>query len=267
MADQQHSAFISYSHKDKEDGSSLASYLGRLGLKVWLDTKELHAGQSIIEAVSSAIQRSDLYVVCLSPAALKSQWVIHELNTALTLETTKGHPKVMPILLARTELPSTLAGRLYIDMTESLDQAKPNIQHSVESLLKISVRAEEEATPAHRQVIISSVRLQLVEETDKHYGFDHNFDKDDVAEEAQQKIQTLRRRANGILLNFVPASEMDFSSRYFQFPNGGITERIEDVSGPFTGSIAKKAIVEVEVLNPRRPSSTNWFHRSSVALA
>jgi hypothetical protein len=250
MADQS-SAFISYSHKDKEKASSLASYLGRLGLKVWLDTKELHAGQSIIDAVSTAIQQSDLYVVCLLPAAVKSQWVVHELNTALTLETTKGRPRVMPVLLAHTDLPVTLVGRLYIDMTESLDQAKPKVQHSVESLLKVRLPSEAEPTTAHRQVIISSIRLQLAEETDKHYGFDHNFDKEDVAEEAHEKVQALRRRASGILLNFVSASQMDFSSKYFQFPNGGITDRIEDVSGPFTGSIAKKAIVEVEAPNPK----------------
>lgn len=53
-----------------------------------------------------------------------------------------------------------------------------------------------------------------------HYGFDHNFDRDDVAEEAQQNLQVLRRRANGILLNFISASEMNFTSKYFQFPNG-----------------------------------------------
>lgn len=230
----------------------LASYLGRLGLKVWMDTAELVAGQSIVETISTAIEKADLYVVCLSPQAVQSQWVHHELNIALTLETTRGRPKVLPVMVAKTSLPATLAGRLYIDLTESLDQAKPKIKRSVETLLGEGAVAPLGPEPEEQHVLISSVRLQLQDETTKYYGgLTHDHEKSDVQEEATELLGALRRRANGILLNFISASEMDFDSRYFKFPNGNLTERIEDIEGPIIGTISKRAIIEVEVLNPQ----------------
>lgn len=247
----QPSIFISYTHKDKERVIPLASYLGRLGLKVWMDTKDLVAGQTIIEKVSEAISKSDLYLVCLSPAALSSQWVNHELNTALTLETTQGQPKVLPIMVAKSELPPMLSGRLYVDMTGSLDQAKQKLRQAIETNIEEEAIEQIEKVPMGRQLVISSVRLELQKETAKCYGgLTHDHDKDDVQEDAVDLLKSLRRRANGVLLNFVSASEMDFSSRYPKFPNGDLSERVEDIEGLIIGTICKRAIVEVEVLNP-----------------
>jgi hypothetical protein len=151
---EQRSAFVSYCKEDEENARVLATYLKQLGLNVWLDTKDLHAGQVIIDVISRTIEDSDIFFVCLSPTALKSGWVKHELNTALTFEANKGSPKVMPILLTHTDIPSTLASRLCIDMTESLEEAKSKIQHSVEVLLKLSVASKDAATGSQRQSII-----------------------------------------------------------------------------------------------------------------
>jgi len=90
MADKNAKVFISYSHKDKEKVSLLASFLAREGLQTWLDVKELAGGQTIIEEISKAISESDIYIVCLSSNSVNSKWVNHELNTALTLEATKS---------------------------------------------------------------------------------------------------------------------------------------------------------------------------------
>lgn len=248
---EQSSIFISYTHKDKERILPLASYLGRLGLKVWMDTKDLVAGQPIIEKVSEAISKSALYVVCLSPAALSSQWVTHELNTALTLETTQGRPKVLPIMVAKSELPAMLSGRLYVDMTGTLDEAKEKLRHAIETYLEKEAIEQIEKAPMERQLVISSARLELQKETAKYYGgLTHDHNKDDVQEEAVDLLKSLRRRAHGVLLNFVSASEMDLSSRYPKFPNGDLSKRVEDIEGPIIGTVSKRAIVEVEVLNP-----------------
>jgi RecG-like helicase len=201
------SIFISYTHKDKDRITPLASYLGRLGLKVWMDTQDLVAGQAIIEVISGAIEKADLYVVGLSPEALQSQWVLHELHTALTLETTRGRPKVLPVLLVPTPLPSTLAGRLYIDLTHSLDEARPKIRQSIATYLGTETAEEAIGASKDRQIVISSVRLALVDETTKCYGgLTHDHDKEDVQQEATELLRILRRRANGILLNSISAA-------------------------------------------------------------
>lgn len=64
----QPSIFISYTHEDRARITPLASYLGRIGLKVWMDTQDLLIGQPIIDAVSGAIEKSDLYVIGLTAA-------------------------------------------------------------------------------------------------------------------------------------------------------------------------------------------------------
>lgn len=64
--DEKTTVFISYTHKERGKVLPLASYLSRLGLKVWMDTKELVGGQVIVHEISKAISNSDLYFVCLS---------------------------------------------------------------------------------------------------------------------------------------------------------------------------------------------------------
>lgn len=245
------SIFISYTHNDRARIAPLASYLGRLGLQVWMDTKDLLAGETIIDAVSKAIEKSDLYVVALSPESLKSQWVRHELNTALTFETTRGRPKVLPVLVADTQLPPALAGPLYIDATRSFDEAKHKLKQSVESYLGTEAAAQVAPAKQDAALLISSVRLRLEDETVKYYGgITYDETKQGVQQEATDLIRGLRKRANGILLNFIPASEMDFNSKYFRFPNGNLTERIVETDGDIVGTLKMRSIVEVEVLNP-----------------
>lgn len=78
----------------------------------------------------------------------------------------------------------------------------------------------------------------------------NDFDKSEVQEEAEELLKLLRKQANGILLNFIQASEMDFSVPYPKFPNGEVSGRIRDIPGPFDGSIRKQATVQIELLNP-----------------
>lgn len=246
-----HSVFVSYAHTDKDRVLPLASYLGRLGLKVWMDTKRLAPGQTIVEKVSEAISDSDVYMVCISPSALSSKWVIHELNTALSLEITQGRPRVVPVIVSKAELPAMLSGRLYIDVAASLDRAKESIKLALESTLPGGAAAEIDRDAEQRRLILSSVGLELREKTYKNYGgLSQEHDKGEVEEEAAELIKTLRRKANGILLNFVSASEMDFSTPHPTFPNGSLSERMKDTYGELSGSLRKVAVVELQILNP-----------------
>lgn len=252
--DKKDTVFISYTHKDRGKVLLLASYLSRLGLKIWMDTKELVGGQVIVHEISKAISESDFYIVCLSKNAVQSQWVLNELNTALTLETTKGRPKVIPVMIERCNLPIALTGRLYVDFTGTLSEAKDKIRQSVESYLTeldIAILEEKEKIPAKRELFLSSLSLFLLDETVKYYGGAFNeFDKNEVGKEAQSLVEILRRRANGVLLYFVDVSEIDLYSPYPNFPNGDYSEKIEDVKGDLVGTVKKKVTIEVQILNP-----------------
>ena len=247
------SVFISYSHGDRDRVVPIASYLGRLGVQVWMDTKEMAAGQAIVEQVSKAIAKADLYVVALSPAALASKWVNHELNTALTLEISQGRPKVLPVVIEKADLPAAIQSRLYVDISSTLDAGKPALRKAIAEYLP-GVRVHEKIAPEKGppELTLASVVLQLRAETNKYYGgaYGESHTREDVEEEAVDLLKGLRRKANGILLNFVSAAEMDFSSPQPKFPNGEMTEATSDRSGELVGTFKKEAVVDVEIVNP-----------------
>lgn len=241
-------AFISYSHADRDEVIPLASYFDRLGLQVWMDTKDLTGGDSIVEAVSEAISAADIYVVCLSPASVGSTWVRHELDLAMSLKVERGSPHVLPILLAKTEIPVVLKGRFYIDVSSSEDAGRAEIQRFVSNVVGGIEAVEEESSPA---LVIGSVELELSKSTTLSYGgANPEASRTEVEAEGQDIANELVHRAHGILLNFVPATEIDLGARHFQFPNGEITTRAENEAGKLTGTASKRIVVAVEVLNP-----------------
>ncbi|MFF3458576.1 toll/interleukin-1 receptor domain-containing protein [Streptomyces sp. NPDC002730] len=243
-------AFISYSQTDRDAVLRVAGSLHRLGLKVWLDSKELIAGDSIVEQLGRALERVDLYLVFLSRASLASAWVQHELNTALTMELRGGRPKVVPILLEKVDLPGSLISRLYIDASRSLEDAIEPIRRAISAS---GLPVEEIAKPGEedREVWLASARFSLYADTVKEYGgLSADDSKREVKAEASTLLSQLRKKANGILLNFIPISAMSFDNPAFAFPNGQLSEAVVDRGGELVGSIGMRAILDVDVVNP-----------------
>lgn len=74
--------FVSYSRRDKTFAERLARDLSDAGLEVWIDFRQIHAGEMWQEEIFRGLQRSDMVVVALSPDAVNSVWVQREVNTA-----------------------------------------------------------------------------------------------------------------------------------------------------------------------------------------
>lgn len=258
--------FLSYSHSDRAKVAQLASYLANIGAKVWLDTEDLVAGDRMMEKISGAIERAEAYVVCISPRAVASKWVNHELTTALTLEVARGRPRVLPVLIEPADLPSQLVTRLYIDATASVDAAREPLRRALEGIVG-SERVLAEKDAIHPELWISSAQFRLFEDTTRSYGSplgEHSGRQ--VREEALNLLSVLRRKANGILLNFISARDLDWTDPRFKFPNGELTERIEELPGPFDGTIINRAVVEVEVINPKEEQLEKLISSQLAAL-
>ena len=141
MTSEANLVFISYAHEDLDVVQPLAAYLRELDLTVWIDTKNLRGGDSLPSGISEAIARVDLYIVCISPNALKSKWVLYELDIAITLEVNQGRPKIIPILVREGELPAMLVSRRYVDISASLDNAKHELLQTIYSHLGMTLGA------------------------------------------------------------------------------------------------------------------------------
>ena len=90
--------FISYSHDDDNFANRLARDLQDAGLDIWIDSK-IGVGSAWIEAITDAIGACDFLIVCLTPSAVRSEWVRREVFTARA-----QHKRVLPLLVTKQGL-------------------------------------------------------------------------------------------------------------------------------------------------------------------
>lgn len=77
--------FVSHASSDVAFATNLGRDLRQLGADVWMDSSHLGAGD-FVDRINDALQRSDVFVLVLTPAAVASQWVRQEMNAAITRE-------------------------------------------------------------------------------------------------------------------------------------------------------------------------------------
>lgn len=107
--------FISYGSVDKHFARNLKDRLDKAGAEAWLDDRELLVGDSLQGKISDAIDKSDFFVVVLSPFSVASAWVKAELAQAFTQQITQRKRKVLPVLIADCDVPSFLHDVKYAD--------------------------------------------------------------------------------------------------------------------------------------------------------
>jgi formylglycine-generating enzyme required for sulfatase activity len=103
--------FISYSRKDLIFIERLADDLGAAGLEVWYDLSGLDGGTRWGQEIQSAIQKSQIFVVVLSPNSIESQWVEREFMYADSLK-----KKIIPLLYQPCETPMWFINLHFIDV-------------------------------------------------------------------------------------------------------------------------------------------------------
>jgi hypothetical protein len=89
----------------------LAEELRTHGAAVWIDEEELAVGDSLAARIESAIRDSDLFLILISPASERSQWLTRELGLALG---TNNRTRVVPVVLPGATVPSDPSDILYL---------------------------------------------------------------------------------------------------------------------------------------------------------
>lgn len=107
--------FISHSSSDKWIAGQIANDLGELGIQSFLDEKDIETGDSIDQAIQESLGDCDELLMLLSPASLKSSWVLIEIGGAKALK-----KRLVPILLhvGPNELPDALTDGLARDIND-----------------------------------------------------------------------------------------------------------------------------------------------------
>jgi hypothetical protein len=109
--------FVSYSRRDGREVSAIANELKEAGHKVWLDKSTIQGGARWQEEIVRGIESTDVFVVMLSPYAVRSENVEREIGLAYTASKT-----ILPVMLHRAEIPArleyALCGREIIDISD-----------------------------------------------------------------------------------------------------------------------------------------------------
>lgn len=107
--------FISHSSKDKWAAKRISEEIESLEIETFLDEKDISTGQSIDQSIKSNINDCDDFLILLTPASIKSEWVLIELGGALALG-----KNIVPVLLyvGANEIPKIISLRLARDIND-----------------------------------------------------------------------------------------------------------------------------------------------------
>jgi TIR domain len=113
--------FISHTTADKDIVEAIGAFLTKRGLKVWIDSWRMTAGDSLVGKIGEGIEASDRLLVCLTPSSVESNWVKKEVATGLVMELAEdkglGEKFVVPALLIPCKVPIMLRDKLYANFT------------------------------------------------------------------------------------------------------------------------------------------------------
>jgi tetratricopeptide (TPR) repeat protein len=127
--------FLSYSHKDKKFGTAFAEHLrSTIGSKdaVWFDTG-IRGGENWSEKIMRELSSSNIFIVLLSPNALKSRWVRTEIHIAWKRHLA-NRMLFMPVYYQPCKVPIDLA---FIDTRQFISFLPPeNYNKAFASLLE-----------------------------------------------------------------------------------------------------------------------------------
>ena len=115
--------FLSHNSLDKPQVRKLAERLKKAGLRVWFDDWAIKPGDDIYLAIERGLEAARVQVLCLSPAALGSEWVTLERSTVLFRDPNHASRRFVPLLLADCILPETLRRYKYVDFRQETQAA------------------------------------------------------------------------------------------------------------------------------------------------
>lgn len=115
--------FLSHNQADKLRVRRLAERLRAAGLRVWLDEWVIQPGDDIYLTIQRGLETSRTLVLCLSPAALGSDWVSLERSTVLFRDPANANRRFIPLLMAECRLPDTLRRYKYVDFRQETEAA------------------------------------------------------------------------------------------------------------------------------------------------
>lgn len=112
------SCFISYNHADKPLARAIRDGLRERNYRVWIDEGELRIGDSLVTAISEAIDQVDFLIALVSENSVTSNWCQKEIAFAMTGEIHRQGITVLPCRIGDVTMPPSIADKLYLPIQD-----------------------------------------------------------------------------------------------------------------------------------------------------
>jgi len=106
---------IPFNYIDHEFARRLTGELRLGGITPWIDDVDMSAGVFLVNRISHTARPVDFLIPVISAASVGSDWVHHELKTAITRTFNGRHIVVLPAKVDGTALPDFLTSLSCID--------------------------------------------------------------------------------------------------------------------------------------------------------
>jgi TIR domain/SIR2-like domain len=158
--------FISYSHLDRAVVDRIIDRLRGDGHDVWVDSIKLRPGDNFERKIREGLETADALIVVISENSFRSQSVQHEFSAIALRQISKGgEPRIIPVRIDSSEVPSYLSNRLYLDLSVNFEAGLEKLSLELlgtPTLESLSVRLPRAATATQsRGIQISKLREAL----------------------------------------------------------------------------------------------------------
>lgn len=114
---------MSHSTHDKARVRLLAESLRDSGLRVWLDEWVIQPGDDIYAAIEHGLEYAQTLILCLSQAAIDSNWVKLERNTTIFRDPQNKERRFIPLLLEDCRPPAVIRRLAHLDWRDGDEEA------------------------------------------------------------------------------------------------------------------------------------------------
>ncbi len=117
---QYHTCFISYSSKNQDFAERLYADLQSKGVRCWFAPEDMKTGDKIRHRIDTSIRMYDKLLLILSEASVESQWVEHEVETAIGKEIEGRANVLFPVRLDDAVMQSKVGWASHIKLTRHI---------------------------------------------------------------------------------------------------------------------------------------------------
>lgn len=167
--------YISYNTRDREFVSQVAERLKVHGHALTMDLDSLTPGQDWRGALTEGLRNAEVFIVFISEASLKSQFVLSELGAARAYSSESERMLLIPIIIDNVDIPPVLRDlHAIVDPDRDAEKEADAIERAISAFAGRRAAREERAAAVQANaadyVVVAIKSLIVLERRNRFFG-------------------------------------------------------------------------------------------------